>query len=355
MRVKFRKWLFAIVFVGAGFVPSFLVTQLAHGQQKIKKLSPVLVRVLRGPERYGTWIAESPNGKSILACGLGVRHVYVWERMTWQLRAKWECGDPLWMGPPYPHFARDSWHLRIHSPKEKNPVKHMAMGHVPQPWKVGTDLSKIRYATLSDRTAVLNNGLEVWNGNKKIFRVEDGGSLNEFAVSPDGRFVATVDEDGTLQIWDVDSKKRMHTLATKPWKYQRVLQFSPDSRTVVLTQDSTCLRFYSVQTGKLTKELSLPDLETPGPSFVGVIFSPDEKYLLGQVLIPLPGQGKSEPVRYVAWDAAGRVLGTFDIETLSILTRRQVCFTRDGRYLLVGGNGIEVYSTEFLRKVRSKK
>jgi len=103
----------------------------------------------------------------------------------------------------------------------------------------------------------------------------DGRYLGAVAVSPDGKLIAAGSDDGELQVWNVASRKLLHTISLS-WAGVTAVAFSPDSNLIATGSyhDGT-LRLVDTATGKLLSEVQA--------SMFGVgtvAFSPDGKYLV---------------------------------------------------------------------------
>ncbi len=359
MREQVMVWLLAIVSLGVVSQPSGATPPRDGDVKGVKRLRPIPRHVLPGADGYQVWIAHSPNGKSILVCSPYNGHVFVYETLTWKLRAKWNF-RPRKMGPPYPVFASDSWHLRAFDPVRKRPTNQVAIVDAPERWKTPSwvDPKTIRFAMDADRIAGKDflGRLTVWSGQSVVFRVPTKFVPKKFALSPNGKFLVTVDQDGSCLLWDVDSERVLHTLGGKIQPFA-VLRFACDSRAVAIECGENRVRLYSVKSGKRKSELATPKLRWGGNLF-NLLFSPGGRYVIGLVAVRRPGSGISRPVRYFVWDRSGRVLGYFEAgtEVGGAHPFQHASFTRDGKHLIIGGyERVQVYSTDFLDKAAKSR
>jgi WD40 repeat protein len=77
--------------------------------------------------------------------------------------------------------------------------------------------------------------VKIWDtetGNMLASLGHVGGAVVH-GFSPDGRFLATSSEDGTVHLWDVEAGKEVFAL-----RGERFLQFSPDSRSIATTGEN---------------------------------------------------------------------------------------------------------------------
>jgi WD40 repeat protein len=112
--------------------------------------------------------------------------------------------------------------------------------------------------------------------------------LGSIAVSPDGRWLATGDENGYVALWDVESGELQHTLQQRRSREVRCVAFSPDSKLIAAaihgyvvepgddasheqTRDEL-LRVWEVETGE-----ELFSMVDPCRGIRSVAFSPDGK------------------------------------------------------------------------------
>jgi sterol desaturase/sphingolipid hydroxylase (fatty acid hydroxylase superfamily)/DNA-binding beta-propeller fold protein YncE len=74
------------------------------------------------------------------------------------------------------------------------------------------------------------------------------------AISPDGSWIASAGEDGTIKVWDVATAKEKHTIKASP-RPIRSVAISPDGKHVLVGCSDGTVRVWNAQTGKLQREL----------------------------------------------------------------------------------------------------
>jgi hypothetical protein len=110
---------------------------------------------------------------------------------------------------------------------------------------------------------------------------QSGGGIQEIAVSPDGRHLATLADDeennlllrdfrkGTIQAtWTLD-RQGYH-----PRSWLRLIAFSPDSRTLAASERDGVLKFYDVAGGPTVSLVSAPK-----PEVMALAFQPTGRWL----------------------------------------------------------------------------
>jgi hypothetical protein len=107
-----------------------------------------------------------------------------------------------------------------------------------------------------------------------------GRALTTSAVSPDGRWLATDNaaRDGELQIWDVQTGKRAHTLMIQGARYLMPMAFSPDGKHVAAVGNAR-MKFVRVWRLEDGKQVFATDIPTDVSSDK-LAFTPDGKRLL---------------------------------------------------------------------------
>lgn len=155
------------------------------------------------------------------------------------------------------------------------------------------------------------------------------------AVSPDGKTLASTSFDQTLRIWNLTTGEELRRVAVRErWSGQSV--FSPDSKTVVWTDDKT-LCVADAATGK-----NLRQFETKAKVWC-VTFSPDGKLL---------ATGSDDHVVELRDAANGKVVRT--IET-GKNTATELVFSPDGSTLATGFGGSSEKSESVLWEATTGK
>jgi WD40 repeat protein len=142
-------------------------------------------------------------------------------------------------------------------------------------------------------------------------------AVHQVVFSPDGKTLASSDDDGVITLWDVATRKARTTMSM-PAKYVRALAYSPDGKTVASGDRKKLIQLRDAATGK---PLGAP-LEQ-GQSVWAVAFSPDGKTLAA---------GGNGAVKL--WDvAAGKETATIRGSALV----KSLMFSPSGKQLAVGG------------------
>jgi len=208
------------------------------------------------------------------------------------------------------------------------------------------------------------------NGDKsaKIWEAADGRlktnitnneRIYRASFSPDSTALLTVEQQGGMKLWDVESGERRGQIAPKGRRegYMKGFEFAPDGRTIA-TFSHGDTRLWNVKTGELL-------FNFPKSEGSDVSFSPDGHWLVtasndkqtagklwnvetAELKLALP------PIGYktisVIFNADGSILATtndkgvmlWDAQTGTLLARLDearypVAFSRDGRTLVTGG------------------
>jgi WD40 repeat protein len=104
-----------------------------------------------------------------------------------------------------------------------------------------------RYARMEADYAVSIRGLPE---DRELFRwpTDASAPAREFLFSPDGRFLAWLDQHGKLGIWRCESGK---SVLNSPPKKSTTLAFSPDSRRLAVAQKDS-ITFFDLATGEVS-------------------------------------------------------------------------------------------------------
>jgi len=158
-----------------------------------------------------------------------------------------------------------------------------------------------------------------------------GHSAGVFATvfSPDGRFLASIDQDGVARIWDATTGEERLALATETrGNYASSgIVFSPDGGTLAAIQRNRAVRLWDITTGAVQLDLAEQagsETNAGGP-LLALAFSPDGTRL---------ATGASDGTARV-WDLrTGNEVRRFDGPSGFV---RTVIFSPDGRQLATGG------------------
>jgi WD40 repeat protein len=173
-------------------------------------------------------------------------------------------------------------------------------------------------------------------GTKGTFAVRGRASLGyvgSLAFSGDGKVLAVASTPSRVDVWDVDSQKKVQTL-----QGSNTIALSSDGR--LLAEDGNGIELWDVASGKLEKRIPR-ELKTfePGSqnTIPSVVFDP------AGTLLDVTANGEADSVYDVT---TGRLLATLKHAQGSQ-------FSRDGA-LLIGGNAkyLAVWSTKDWTKVR---
>lgn len=196
-------------------------------------------------------------------------------------------------------------------------------------------LDRLTISPRGDRIAGIgwkSESLSVWDTVSGKLTIEDkvNGPLRSVVFSPDGRQVATIGEDGRLNRWDVESKKRKQIQAHS--ESATGVSFRSDGRLIATA--SGAWRSSEPGTLKLWKADSLSeDSELKGhESWIQCVeFSPKDNRLAsadGHGIVKVwdsetgnevASFGNPAPVRTIAWSCDARFLAVgMDTGTISV-------------------------------------
>ncbi len=116
---------------------------------------------------------------------------------------------------------------------------------------------------------------QLWNiSTGKLLRSFDAKSLiNDVAISPDGKTLATGIHDNATKLWDVNTGKLIHTLTGHAGEVKSVA-FSPDGKTLASGSQDGTIKLWNVSTGKLFNTFTAQTEKV-----WSVAFNPDGKTL----------------------------------------------------------------------------
>ena len=131
----------------------------------------------------------------------------------------------------------------------------------------GSHIAAVCWSPDGTRLASAERG---WNGEIKIWKLPTEPELRTLAISkevepflnvcwsPDGHRLATAHKDGTVQIWDVATGRRIATLPGHTGRV-RVVRWSPDGRKLASGGDDRTVKVWDVQQGRLLESVAGSD------------------------------------------------------------------------------------------------
>jgi WD40 repeat protein len=222
-----------------------------------------------------TCAAFTPDSKSIIVGDMGGRLVY-WDVTTGKqvrsLRLPGEGVCSLALSADGALLAIGSWG-KVHL---WNPTTGAALAE----WETAKD-QVLRIAFAPDRKTIAlgyyGKSIELWDvdtGKKRHTLEGHAGILNTFAFAPDGKTLASGGfQDPNVRIWDVVTGKQLRAFAvagevravTGPNGESRTspgdvlsVAFSPDGKTLATCANRTPIRFWDPETGKRLRESEPP-------------------------------------------------------------------------------------------------
>ena len=197
---------------------------------------------------------------------------------------------------------------------------------IPGPWQApGNNVSKSIFSPVHGILAVSSHTeIQGWhiNSGTELFRFEARWSLRTDPVfSPDGKWLATIEDSGKAQVWNVEAPDAPAIISTQN---ADAMVFSPDSATLAIASQGI-LYLWKFRTAPEDEPIAIPG-GLRGFK-IALTFSPD-----GTVLVGSGMQGWSNPI--ALWDIKrGRTLGVLSGHTEPVET---LVFSHDGKTLASG-------------------
>ena len=143
------------------------------------------------------------------------------------------------------------------------------------------------------------------------------------AFSPDGQYLASASDDYEVKLWDVLTGECLHTYIGHTYSVNTVI-FSPDGTMIASSSQDGTIRLWRVVVGKLNPEIRI--LTGHSGRVWAIAFSPDGKNLIS---------GGEDPLVRL-WDlASGDCLATWETHTDWV---RSVDFSPDSRSIVTGSH-----------------
>ncbi len=166
--------------------------------------------------------------------------------------------------------------------------------------------------------------IKVWDVENRVEKLTlkngHSKSISNVVFGPESQQLATSSLDGTAIVWNLETGEATCRLSGHSDQV-RSIRFNPQGSRVITASDDKTAKVWDAKTGQLLLTLSGHELETRD-----AVFSPDGKKIATVSL----GWGDTH-----LWDATSgkrlRMLTKPNLERLEC-----ACFTPDGRYLLVG-------------------
>ena len=248
-------------------------------------------------------VAFSPNSRWLVS-GTYDNKIVVWDVLTCQMAIQpLDSGSGAIQSLAFDHTGRwlasagfDStatkvWSLAVDQkptnvPEPRGlpgaPKATFSVASGPEGFSWGGEDAKIEFWDLVNQPIVLE-------------RPDSRSEINAVALSPDGTKLASGRNDGSVQLWDVESRRVLY--AVKHDGVVASVAFSPDGTQLASAGWDNAVRLWDVATGKLVQTL------IQHRSVYSVAFSPDGKWLawggdestvtlwdvLAKVAHPVPG------------------------------------------------------------------
>ena len=224
-------------------------------------------------------------------------------------------------------------------------------------------LLSIQARSIADTSDARNSLLSSLEANQSLITVLNSGSVNGVAFSPDGKMLASANDDGTVRLWNVINHQPLGAPLKGHSGSVHSVAFSPDGKTLASAGADRTMQLWDVVSGQ---PRGAP-LRGHSSDVNSVVFSPDGKMLASaswddtvrlwdvarRQLLGDPLMGHSRDVMGVAFSPDGKVLASASLDStvrLWDVARREplgdplrdtgmiesVAFSPDGKMLASG-------------------
>ncbi len=215
--------------------------------------------------------------------------------------------------------------VRVGSVRGRSVVGEFAVPGTPEAVSLSPDGSSLAIATRDPGAA---RSVDVRTGRTEHALAGHSALVTDVAHSPDGRWLATASNDGTVRVRDARTGRTRHLL-TEADTAVLALAWSPDSRRLATGGWDGRIRVYDVGPRGAGASLTLGGVSIAG-GVGGLAFSPDGTRVLA---------GNTAVTAIAVWDVGP----TADAEVMSVTgadaTGAGVAFGPDGRLYTAGASG----------------
>jgi WD40 repeat protein/serine/threonine protein kinase len=297
-------------------------------------------------------LAFSYDGKR-LAGGNFMGRVFLWEVDPFKLALRL---DAHFQGTNRVAFSADGKRLASGGNEGGVAVTNLVTQKVAYRAKGHT--RAVSFVSLSPDGKQLASGsrdgsVRLWDLDQPIgFReLHDGGRVTHLAVSPDGRWLAVV-QNGNTRLWEVGPGKLVRTMIP-PEKQSVPLRaaFAPVGKLLATANQDGTVHLWDVESGKFLRSLAPPRGEQNQLSAISLVFSPKgDRLVVGHGAFPAERKVQNDLAH--VWDVqAGKVVAALP-HAASVSS---LVFLPDGALLLSGcGDGkVRSWDTAEWRLLRS--